>query len=56
MDLQLISDLTGLDPQRIAHIVEGDGRCTYRIDVNNNPQMQDSPLLLSVTTGSLSNV
>lgn len=56
MDLQLISDLTGLEPQRIAHIVEGDGRCTYRLDVNDNLKMQDIPLIISVPTGSLTNV
>ena len=56
MDLQLISDLTGLEPERIAHIVEGDGRCTYRLDVNDDLQMQDIPLIISVPTGSLSNV
>lgn len=56
MDLQLISELTGLEPQRIAHIVEGDGRCTYRLNVNDNTQFQDIPLIISVPTGSLTNV
>ncbi len=56
MDLELISELTGLEPKRIAHIVEGDGRCTYRLNVNDDMQFQDIPLIISVPTGSLTNV
>ncbi len=56
MDLQLIRDLTGLEPQRIAHIAEGDSRCTYRLTVKDNLQLHDIPLMITVPTGSLSNV
>ncbi len=31
MDLILVSELTGLEPQRIRHMVAGDGRCSYRL-------------------------
>jgi len=35
MDLILVSLLTGLEPQRIAHIAEGDIRCSYLIPLNS---------------------
>lgn len=34
MDLMLIGQLTGVMPQRVAHIAEGDSRCSYRICPN----------------------
>lgn len=34
MDLVLVRLLMGLEPQRIAHIAEGDIRCSYRIPLN----------------------
>ncbi len=56
MDLQLIGDLTGLKPERIAHIADGDGRCTYRLQVNENKHVQDMPFLVSLPVGGLANV
>ncbi|HEY52527.1 MAG TPA: ArsR family transcriptional regulator [Caldilineae bacterium] len=56
MDLQLISDLTGLAPQRIAHITEGDGRCTYRLEITETMPVQDAPLMISVPVGELAHV
>ena len=56
MDLQLIGDLTGLEPERIAHIADGDGRCTYRLDTNENIHVQDTPFLVSIPVGGLANV
>ena len=56
MDLQLIGDLTGLEPERIAHIADGDGRCTYRLQMNEKKPVQDMPLLVSLPAGELANV
>lgn len=56
MDLQLIGDLTGLEPQRIAHIAEGDGRCTYRLETNETMPLQDAPLLIAIPVGGLAHV
>lgn len=56
MDLHLISDLTGLEPQRIAHIADGDGRCTYRLEVNKTMPVQDTSLIITVPVGELAHV
>ena len=56
MDLQLISDLTGLEPQRIAHIAEGDGRCTYRLEMHETMPVQDTPMMISIPVGELAHV
>jgi predicted ArsR family transcriptional regulator len=53
MDLQLINDLTGLKPQRIAHIANGDGRCTYRLEMRAALPVQDAPLIASVPVGEM---
>jgi serine/threonine protein kinase len=53
MDLQLINDLTGLKPQRIAHIANGDGRCTYRLEMRAALPVQDAPLITSVPVGEM---
>lgn len=48
MDLMLVSELTGLAPQRIKHIVAGDGRCSYRLvgsSVQVIPLLPDSVLM-----------
>ena len=56
MDLQLIGDLTGLEPHRVAHIAEGDGRCTYRLETNETMPLQDAPLLIAIPVGGLAHV
>lgn len=35
MDLNLVGELTGLEPERIHHIATGDGRCSYRLCPHN---------------------
>ncbi|MCO6452058.1 MAG: helix-turn-helix domain-containing protein [Caldilineales bacterium] len=34
MDLMLVGQLAGTQPQRVAHIADGDARCSYRICTN----------------------
>lgn len=49
MDLSLIGELTGLEPERIHHIANGDGRCSYRLCPNNGI----TPPELSLTMGRI---
>lgn len=46
MDLALVGELTGLEPQRIRHIADGDGRCSYRLCQRNG---HPTPDILSLT-------
>ncbi len=46
MDLALVGELTGLEPQRIRHIADGDGRCSYRLcQRNGHPAPAVLPLI-----------
>ena len=47
----LIGDLTGLEPERVAHIADGDGRCCYRMKVEETANWPDSALVLDLPIG-----
>lgn len=44
MDLSLVGELTGLEAERIHHIANGDGRCSYRLCPRNALTPPDLPL------------
>ncbi|RME82936.1 MAG: ArsR family transcriptional regulator [Caldilineae bacterium] len=55
MDLHLIRLLTGLDPQRVAHITDGDVRCSYRMTLADAGQPQSPALALDLPIKSVTN-
>ncbi len=56
MDLQLMCRLSGLEPQRIAHIAEGAGRCSYRIQPDHDTDAMAAPLVLDIKARSVARV
>lgn len=46
MDLSLVGELTGLEAERIHHIANGDGRCSYRLCPRNGLSAPDPSLAL----------
>ena len=56
MDLKLIGDLTGLELERVAHIADGDKRCSYRMAPEETGNRSDSALVLDLPIRSTANV
>lgn len=56
MDLALMTQLTGLEPVRVAHIAEGDARCSYRFCRTEVEQLQAASLVLTVSAEDPANV
>ncbi len=52
MDLALVMELTGLEPERVHHITDGDSRCSYRFYLQNGHRSRASLPLLDASAGS----
>lgn len=56
MDLALVMELTGLEPERVHHMGAGDSRCSYRFDLRNEHTNKVSlPLLVDAGARSVRN-
>ena len=51
MDLCLMNELSGLELQRIAHIIDGDARCSYRLQLADRASDEKLALVLDVPSG-----